>query len=71
MAFEPTELVVHQLSITVSLLGSRPMMREMLAFAQERGVKPKVELMLMSQVNEAIRKVKEGKARYRIVLIND
>jgi len=69
--FEPLELVVHQLSITGSLLGSRMMMREMLAFAQERGIKPKVELMPMSQVNEAIHKVKEGKARYRIVLVND
>jgi uncharacterized zinc-type alcohol dehydrogenase-like protein len=71
VAFEPLELVVHQLSITGSLLGSRMVMREMLAFAQERGIKPKVELMPMSQVNEAIRKVKEGKARYRIVLVND
>jgi uncharacterized zinc-type alcohol dehydrogenase-like protein len=47
------------------------MMREMLAFAQERGIKPRIELMPMSQVNEAIRKVKEGRARYRIVPVNE
>ncbi len=43
----------------------------MLAFAQEHGITPLVELMPMSQVNEALRKVKENKARYRIVLVND
>ena len=46
-------------------------MREMLSFAQAHGIVPKVELMPMSQVNEAIRKVKENKARYRIVLVNE
>ncbi len=71
VTFEPLELVVHQMSITGSLLGSRMVMREMLAFAQERGIKPQIEFMPMSQVNEAIRRVKEGRARYRIVLVND
>jgi len=70
VSFESVDLVVHQNSITGSFLGSRMVMREMLAFAQERGIKPQVELMPMSQVNEAIRKVKEGRARYRIVLVN-
>jgi uncharacterized zinc-type alcohol dehydrogenase-like protein len=46
-------------------------MQEMLSFAQEHGITPKVELMPMTKVNEAIRKVREGKARYRIVLVND
>jgi uncharacterized zinc-type alcohol dehydrogenase-like protein len=70
-AFEPVDLVVYQLSVVGSFLGNPAMMREMLAFSQERGIKPKVELMPMSQVNEAIRRVKEGKARYRIVLVNE
>lgn len=68
--FEPLELVVHQQSITGSFLGNRVMMREMLSFAQEHGIKPKIELMPMSKVNEAIQRVKENKARYRIVLVN-
>ena len=71
VTFEPLELVAHQLSITGSLVGSRATMREMLAFAQEHRIKPKVQLMPMSQVNEAIRMLKESKARYRIVLVND
>lgn len=70
VAFESVDLVVHQQSFTGSFLGNPKMMREMLAFAQERSIKPQVELMPMSQVNEAIRRVKEKKARYRIVLTN-
>lgn len=66
-----TDLVTHQLSITGSFLGNRATMSEMLAFAQDHGIAPKVELMPMSQVNEAIQRVKENKARYRIVLVNE
>jgi len=47
------------------------MMRAMLSCAQENGITPAVELMPMSQVNEAIQKLKENKARYRIVLVNE
>jgi len=70
-SFEPVDLVVYQLSVTGSFLGNPRTMREMLAFAHERGSKPQIELRPMSQVNEAIRRVKEGKARYRIVLVNE
>ncbi len=69
--FEPLELVVHQQSITGSFIGSRAAMREMLLFAEAKDIKPKVELMPMRQVNEAIRRLKENKVRYRIVLVND
>jgi len=65
-----TDLVAHQLSITGSFLCNRATMREMLSFALEHGIKPMIELMPMSRVNEAINKVKENKARYRIVLVN-
>jgi uncharacterized zinc-type alcohol dehydrogenase-like protein len=71
VAFNPTDLVAHQLSITGSFLGNRATMREMLSFAQGHGIAPKVEQMPMAKVNDAIQKVKENKARYRIVLIND
>ena len=65
-----TYLVAHEVSITGSLIGNPPTMRAMLAFAQEHGIRPVVELMPMSQVNAALQKVKENKARYRIVLVN-
>jgi uncharacterized zinc-type alcohol dehydrogenase-like protein len=71
IALNSTDLVSHQISITGSFLGNQVTMREMLAFAQDHGIAPKVELMPMSQVNEAIQKVKENKARYRIVLVNE
>ncbi len=69
--FNSTDLVAHQLTITSSFLGNRTTMREMLLFANEHNIVPKLELMPMTKVNEAIRKVKENKARYRIVLYND
>lgn len=71
VAFNSTNLVAHELSITGSLIGNPKMMREMLAFAQEHNITPMVELMPMSQVNDALERVKENKARYRIVLVND
>jgi len=69
--FNSTDLVAHQLSIIASFLGNRARMRDMLSFAQAHGITPAVELMPMSQVNEAIQRVRENKARYRIVLVND
>lgn len=66
-----TDLVAHELSITGSLIGNPSTMRAMLLFAQEHGITPVVELMPMSQVNEALQRVKENRARYRIVLVND
>ena len=69
LAFEPMELVVRQLSITGSILGSPRVMREMLSFAQAHGIRPVVEIMPMSAVNDALRKLEENRARYRIVLV--
>jgi uncharacterized zinc-type alcohol dehydrogenase-like protein len=66
-----TDLVAHELSITGSFLGNRATMREMLTFAQDHGIAPEIELMPMSRANEAVQRVRENKARYRIVLVND
>jgi alcohol/geraniol dehydrogenase (NADP+) len=71
LALDPTDLVAHELSMTGSFLGSRARMREMLKFAREHNIVPQVELTPMSQVNEAIRRVRDNQARYRIVLVND
>ena len=71
LSLDPTDLVAHELSMTGSFLGSRAQMREMLAFAQGHSIVPQVELMPMSQVNEAIQRVRDNQARYRIVLVND
>ncbi len=71
MEMNPTDLVAHDLSITGSFIGNHATMREMLAFAQANAITPMVELMPMAQINEAIKRVRENKARYRIVLVND
>jgi len=65
-----TDLVVHELSITGSFLGDRTTMREMLAFAHDHHITPEVEQLPMEKVNEALQRVRENKARYRIVLVN-
>ena len=71
IAFNPTDLVVHELTIQGSFVGNHTMMREMLDFAQQNRIKPVVEQMPMSRINEAINRIRENKVRYRIVLVND
>lgn len=71
MNFNPTDLIAHELAMAGSFLGNRATMKEMLSFAQEHNVSPWTELMPMSRINEAIQRVKENKARYRIVLVSD
>lgn len=71
LGFNSTDLVAHELSITGSLIGNPPTMREMLEFAEKYKITPLVELMPMTQVNQALQRIKENKARYRIVPVND
>ena len=71
ISMDPTDLVAHNLSITGSFIGNHSTMREMLAFAQANHVTPMIETMPMSQVNQALQRVKDNKARYRIVLVNE
>lgn len=71
ISMDPTDLVAHNLSITGSFIGNHTTMRKMLAFAQAKHITPMIETMPMAQVNEALQKVKENKARYRIVLVNE
>ena len=71
VSLNSTDLVAHQLSITGSFIGNRTGMQEMLSFAQLHSITPLIEMMPMSHANEAIQRVKENRARYRIVLVND
>jgi hypothetical protein len=43
----------------------------MLAFSARHSIAPVVEYFPMSKVNDALERLRSGKARYRIVLIND
>ena len=58
-------------TIVGSYLGAYADYDEMLAFAWAHAVVPRVEVMPISRVNEAIAKVRNNEARYRVVLQMD
>ncbi len=70
VSFDPMELIVRELTMVGSFLSPPDVTREMLAFAEAHGIRPKVELMPMDRVNEAVQKLQDNRARYRIVLVN-
>jgi uncharacterized zinc-type alcohol dehydrogenase-like protein len=61
-------LLSTQRAICGSVVGNRSTIKEMLEFAARNDVKPVIEVMPMSSVNDAIEKVRRNEARYRIVL---
>jgi uncharacterized zinc-type alcohol dehydrogenase-like protein len=64
-------LIIGQRSIGGSPLGSPATIGTMLDFAARHGIAPLTETFPMSQVNDAMEKLRSGKPRYRIVLEND
>jgi uncharacterized zinc-type alcohol dehydrogenase-like protein len=65
------DLLMGQRAIAGSPTGSRGAIDTMLAFADRHGILPQTEHFPMRQVNEAMNHLREGKARYRIVLDAD
>lgn len=55
-------------SVSGSYIGNRERMREMLSFAALHGIAAQVEVVPLSEVNNAIEKVRNNQARYRMVL---
>ena len=64
-------LIFGQKAVVGSVVGGRRFMKEMLEFAAIHQIKPMIETMPISQINEAMDKVAANKARYRIVLTSD
>jgi uncharacterized zinc-type alcohol dehydrogenase-like protein len=64
-------LLIRQLSVSASPLGSPETTARMLDFCRRHDIAPQIETFPMSKVNEALEHLKSGKARYRIVLQND
>jgi uncharacterized zinc-type alcohol dehydrogenase-like protein len=64
-------LIAGQKSIAGSPTGSPTAIDSMLEFSARHSVAPIVEYFPMSKVNDALERLRSGKARYRIVLIND
>src|ERR1041385_138379 len=64
-------LISGQKSVSGSPTGSPTAIDSMLAFSARHSVAPVVEYFPMSKANDALERLRSGKARYRIVLIND
>ncbi len=61
-------IIAGQRSISGSPLGSPTTTAKMLDFAARHEIAPVTELFPMGQVNEALDRLRSGKARYRVVL---
>jgi alcohol dehydrogenase (NADP+) len=57
-------------SLTGSLIGSPSDIEEMFRVAVKHNVRPWIETRPMSEVNQAVQDMHEGRARYRYVLLN-
>ncbi len=66
----PFTLITGYKSVKGSMIGSPRLIKEMLEFAAFHKIGAQVEKLPMSQAEEGIRRVRAGKARYRIVLEN-
>lgn len=64
-------LFLGQKSISGTPSGSPTTTRLMMDFCSRHKIEPVTELFPMSKVNDAIQHLRDGKARYRIVLQND
>lgn len=64
-------LIFGQKSISGSPTGSPTAIDAMLEFSARHSVAPVIETFPMSKVNDAMERLRSGKARYRIVLVND
>lgn len=61
-------LITGRRSIAGSLVGGIPQTQEMLDFAAEHGIAPKIEVIPANQVDEAYERVLQSDVRYRFVI---
>lgn len=61
-------MIFGQKTISASPVGSPANIEKMLEFAAHHQIKPAIELFKFDDINDAIERVKSGKARYRVVL---
>jgi D-arabinose 1-dehydrogenase-like Zn-dependent alcohol dehydrogenase len=69
--FSPLSLIAGGLTVIGYGLAPTASVRAMLAFAAKHGIKPQIEKFPMTQdgVTEAMQKLRDGKMRYRGVLV--
>ena len=61
-------LIGGQKSVSGSPVGSPATIKTMLDFAEQHGIEPVTETFKFDQINEAVERLREGKAHYRVVL---
>ncbi|MGV8991771.1 MAG: NADPH-dependent aldehyde reductase Ahr [Thiobacillus sp.] len=61
-------LIMAQRSISGSPVGSPATIGKMLEFALRHNIKPVIEVFSFDQINEAVDRLRSGKAHYRVVL---
>ncbi|GLD97818.1 hypothetical protein PINS_up006515 [Pythium insidiosum] len=71
MSFQPFSLIGGGISLVGSLIGGIKDTKDMLALAAEKNVRPVIQKLPMTQANEGIQMVHQGKVRYRVVLENN
>lgn len=69
IAFSPFSLLPAEKVIAGGVPGSLVETKQMLAFSARHGIKPIVETFPMAEINRAVDHVRQGKARYRAVLV--
>ncbi|KAI9291336.1 GroES-like protein [Neoconidiobolus thromboides FSU 785] len=70
LSIPPFALLLKNLSVTGSLIGSINEIEHMLQFAANHNIRPVIERFPMSEVNNAVQYVRDNKVRYRVVLEN-
>ena len=68
ISIAPFAFIGDQKSIIGSVIGSRKLISEMLQFAAQHHIVAKTQTVPLSDVNSAIKRVRQNKARYRMVL---
>eukprot|EP01116_Phalansterium_solitarium_P006889 TRINITY_DN19300_c0_g1_i1.p1 TRINITY_DN19300_c0_g1~~TRINITY_DN19300_c0_g1_i1.p1 ORF type:complete len:369 (+),score=87.28 TRINITY_DN19300_c0_g1_i1:75-1109(+) len=73
VSFRAMKLVIGRRSLSGSIIGSTRQTRDMLEFSAKHNIRPKIEVVDVpwgnaAPFNEAIKKVRENKARYRMVV---
>jgi len=71
MEISALSLLSGKKSVSSSPLATPAVISKMLKFAARHKIAPQVEIFPMSRVNEALKHLEEGKARYRVVLKSD
>jgi uncharacterized zinc-type alcohol dehydrogenase-like protein len=61
-------VAMHRLSVSGSLIGSIAETQEVLDFCAEHNIAPEIEVIKIQDINDAYKKMKDEKVRYRYVI---